>query len=126
MANVINTELGISLHKNVRFYWYNVNYKVDTGKTPRNEIAKTEKKDYIARFGRVLGEDLSLFSIRLAPKNVAPNQESWFDIAIEPDIIDEKLYHVGVVFRSPDIGKTETFVRDLENNLLELIRIIEA
>lgn len=126
LTNVISTELGVSLHENVRFYWYAVHYRVDTGKIPQNEIAKTEKKDYIARFGQVLGEDLSLFSVRLIPKNVAPNQESWFDIAIEPDILNEKLYHVGVVFRSPDRGKTETFVSDLENKLLKLIRIIEA
>ena len=126
LANVIDSELGISLHENVRFYWYVVHYKVDTGKTPRNEIAKVENKDYIAQFSQILGEDLSSFSIRLVPKNAIPNQESWFDIAIEPDVMSEKLYHVGVVFRTPDRGKTETFVRDLENTLLKLIGVIEA
>jgi len=126
LANVIESELGISLHENVKFYWYVVHYKVDTGKIPRNEIAKVENKDYIARFSQVLGEDLSSFAIRLAPKDAIPNQESWFDIAIEPDVASEKLYHVGVVFRSPDRGKTETFVRDLENTLLKLIRVIEG
>ena len=126
LAKVINSELGVSLHESVRFYWCVVHYKVDTGKTPRNEIAKAENKDYTTRFSEVLGEDLSSFSIRLAPRDVIPNQESWFDIAIEPDLMNDKLYHVGVVFRSPDRGKTETFVRDLENTLLKLIGVIEA
>ena len=126
LANIIDSELGISLHENVRFYWYIVHYKIDTGKTPCNEIPKTENKDYIARFSQILGEDLSLFSIRLAPKDAIPNRESWFDIAIEPDVMREKLYHAGVVFRSPNRDKTERFVRDLENTLLKLIAVIEA
>ena len=126
LANVIDSELGISLYENVGFYWYIVHYKIDTGKTPRKEIAKTENKDYFEKFSRVLGENLSSFSIRLAPRDAIPNQESWFDIAIEPVILNEHLYHVGVVFRNPDKGKTETFVRDLENILLKLIKVIEA
>jgi len=125
LAKVIDSELGVSLEEKVKFYWCVIHYKISTGKTPRTEIAKAENKDYIARFSQVLGEDLSSFSIRISPKDAIPNQESWFDIAIEPDIASEKFYHVGVVFRSPDRGKTETFVRDLENNLLKLLKVIE-
>jgi len=126
LANVIKSELGVSLHENVRFYWCFVHYKVDTGRIPCNEIAKTENNDYIARFSKILKEDVSSFSVRLQPKNANPNQESWFDIAIEPDVMNDKLYHIGVVFRSPDRNKTKTFVKDLENNLLKLIGVIEA
>ena len=79
----------------------------------------------MTRFGAVLGENLSSFSVRLTPKDAIPNNENWFDIAIEPDLLNEKLYHVGVMFRSPDATKTETFVRDLENILLKLLQIIE-
>ena len=125
LAKVIDSELSISLQDKVMFYWCVLHFKINTGKTPRTEIPKAENKDYIARLSQVLGEDLSSFSIRLAPKDAIPNQESWFDIAIEPDITNEKFYHVGVVFRSPDKSKTETFVRDLENNLLKLIKVIE-
>ena len=126
LARVIDSELGVNLHENVKYYSYSVHYKVDTGKTPRDEIAKAENKDYIARFGQVLGKDLSSFSIRLAPKDAIPNQENWFDIVIEPDVMNDKLYHAGIVFRNPNKGKTERFVKDLENTLLRLIRTIEA
>jgi len=126
LARVINSELNISLYENVGYYWCHVHYKVDTGRTPLNEIAKVENKDYIARFSQILREDLTSFSVRLAPKNAIINQQSWFDIAIEPDILNEKLYHVGVVFRNPNRNKTETFVRNLENNLLKLIEVVEG
>ena len=126
LSQITDSELGISLHENVRFHWCIVHFKVDTGKIPSKEIAKAENKDYIRKFGQVLGEDLSLFSVRVYPKDAIPNAENWFDIAIEPDILNDKLYHVGVVFRSPDKRKSETFVRNLENNILKLIKVIEA
>jgi len=126
LANVVNSELGVSLHNNVKFYWVVVHYKIATGKLPRKEIAKVENKEYISQFSQIVGENLSSFSIRLGPKDANPNQETWLDIAIEPDILNEQLYHVGVVFRNPSKNNTETFVRDLENNLLKLISVIEA
>ncbi len=126
LANLVETEVGVSLEKNVRFYWFIVHYRVNTGKTPRNEIAKGANNDYLTRFTELLGEDLTSFTIRLAPKNAVPDGENWFDIAIEPDVTDERSYHVGVVFRNSDKEKTERFVRDLENKILELIRIIEG
>lgn len=126
LANIIKSELGISLNEKVRFYWCIVHYNIDTGKTPLKQIAKTGNKDYMSRFNKVLGEDLSLFSVRIAPKDLIPNHENWFDIAIEPAILNANLYHIGVVFRNRDKEKAETFVRDLENNLLKLLKIIEA
>lgn len=126
LEKILKAELRRNLHENVKYYECVVHYKVDTGKIPRDQIVKAENEEYIKRFGQVLGENLSTFSIRFGPKDAVPNSDSWFDIAIEPDIIDAKLYHVGVVFRSPDRGRTETFVRNLENNLLKLIGIIEV
>jgi len=125
LEQIINSELGVNLHENLRFYWYTVHYKVDTGKMPLNKLTKILKQDYMTRFGEVLGENLSSFSVRLIPKDAILNDENWFDIAIEPDLLNEKLYHVGVVFRSPDATKTETFVRDLDNTLLKLLEVIE-
>jgi hypothetical protein len=126
LAKIINSELDVDLYENVRFYWYVLHYKINSGKRPFNEISKAENKDYIQRFGKVLEEELSLSSIRLAPKDASPNQENWFDIAIEPDVENETIYHVGVVFRNSDKSKTEKFVRDLESNILKIIRTIEA
>lgn len=125
LVRVINSELGINIHENVGHYWCVVHYRVDTGKMPLDEIAKAENKDYTAKFNAILDENLSSFSIRLSPKNAVPNSNSWFDIAIEPDVLDEKMYHVGVVFRNPRKDKTETFVRNLETNMLKLIKVIE-
>ena len=126
LATLISSELEVNLHENVRFYQVVVHYKFATGSLPYNEIPKTENKSYVERFGKILGEPVSMFSLRLAPKEATPNQDNWFDIAIEPDIINKKLYHVGVVFRNPSREKTEAFVKSLEDNLTKLIGEIEA
>jgi len=126
LAKVIESELGFKLYEKVCFYLFSVHYKVDTGKAPREQIPKTENKEFIEKLSKILGEDIVSFSLRIARKKAVPNQESWFDIAIDPDILNEKLYHIGVVFRDPEKDKTEKFVNDLENNLLEIIKKIEA
>jgi len=126
LTDLIKRELGVSLDLNIKYYLCHLHCKTDTGKIPRDEIAKAENRDFFSRLGQVLGVDVAPFSIRLCPKGAIPNHENWFDISIEPDTVNEKMYHLGVVFRSPDKEKTETFVRDLESNILKLIKVIEA
>ena len=125
LAGIVGAELDTTLHKNVGYYWCIAHYKINTGKVPLSQIAKAENKEYITRFSRILKKDLASFSVRLAPKNARINEPSWFDIAIEPDILNESVYHVGVVFREPSKNETETFVRNLENDILKLIQAIE-
>lgn len=126
LANIIASELGLDLHSKVKYYQVTVHYRVTTGKTPFEEISKAENKEFMTKFSEIMKEDLSSFSIRLCPKGAVPNSENWFDIAIEPEVIDERFYHVGVVFRSSKRDKTEAFVKNLESNLLKLIGLIEA
>lgn len=126
LVEIVNSELRVNLYDNVRYYWYIIHYKVDTGKLPHRQIDKTANEEYMRKFGRILGRDLSSLSVRLVPKNAIANQDSWLDVTIEPDVINGKFYHVGVVFRDPDKGKAETFVKDIEDNLLALIGTIEA
>jgi hypothetical protein len=126
LAEIVSSELEVNLHSNVKFYWIVIHCKIVTGKVPRREIAKIDNKEYMNKFSQIIGEDLTSFSIRLCPKDAFPNNESWLDVAIEPDIANDQLYHIGIVFRNPNKDKTEMFVKDLENNLLKLIGIIEA
>lgn len=126
LSSIIQAELGIDLHENVRFYWIVSHYKADSGKMPYKEICKTGNDKFIKEFSEILGGNVSPFSVRLSPKETIINQENWFDIAIEPDVLNEKLYHIGVVFRNASREKTEAFAKDIEKNLLKLISAIEA
>jgi hypothetical protein len=126
LAKVILSELGVDLNSKVKFHFLTVHYRVDTGKTPLKEIARAENKEFVKKFNDIMKEDLSSFSIRLCPKNANINDENWFDIAIEPDIMDESRYHIGVVYRNSERKKIEAFAENLESNLLKLLKCIEA
>jgi hypothetical protein len=126
LAKVILSELGVDLNSKVKFYFLSVHYRVNTGKTPLKEIAKADNKEFVKRFSEIMKEDLSSFSIRLCPKNANINDKNWFDIAIEPDVIDESRYHVGVVYRNSERKMIEAFAKNLESNLLKLVEFIEA
>jgi ribosome biogenesis protein Nip4 len=123
---LIAEEIGIDLHTKVKNYEVSVHYRLNSGKVPLKEIPNAENKDFVRKFSDVIGENLSSFSIRLAKKDSSIYQGDWIDIAIEPDLTYENYYHVGVVFRNSNREKTETFVKDLETNVLKLIDLIEA
>lgn len=126
LIKLITDELGVDLYKNLKDFQVSAHYIVDTGKLPLYEIPKTENKEFFAKFEEIVGESLSSFSIRLARKDSSINLGDWFDIAIEPDVINEKKYHIGVVYRNSSREKTERFVRDLEAKLLKMLDLIEA
>lgn len=127
LSKIIETELGIDLHLNVWYYEFIAHYLLDTKKRPLEEIAKvTRGNPYFSNFSKVLGEEASLFAIRLSPRSKIPNQADWFDISIEPDVLNADFYHIGVVFRNPNRKNTEKFIKGLEKVLVELVNIIEG
>lgn len=126
LIKLIADEIGVDLHARAKNYEISAHYRLATGKTPLKEIPKAENKEFITKFSGIMGENLSTFSIRLARKDSNINQGDWIDIAIEPDLVYEDYYHLGIVFRNSNREKTETFVKDLETNLLKLIELIEA
>lgn len=126
LAKIVTNELEVNLHDNVRFYWALANCKISTAKVPRQELAKLVNKTYSDKFSQIVGENLASYSARFGIKDVSPNRDDWLEIAVEPDIIKEHLYNVGMVFRKPSRSDTETFVKNFETNLVNLIRAIEA
>jgi hypothetical protein len=126
LAKIISSELDVDLNKKVKRYFVSAHYRVATGKLPLREIPRAENKEAVAKFSEIMGQNLSSFSIRLTPRDASLNQENWLEIAIEPDLLDESKYHVGIVYRNLEKGRTDVFVRDLEGNLLKIIKLIEG
>jgi uncharacterized FlaG/YvyC family protein len=126
LAKIVKSELDVDLNKKVKRYFVSAHYRVSTGKLPLKEIPKAENKEVVAKFSEIMNQNLSSFSIRLTPKDASLNQENWLDIAIEPDLLDESKYHIGIVYRNLEKERTELFVRDLESNLLKIIKLIEG
>jgi hypothetical protein len=126
LLKIVTEEIGVDLSEKAKSYKIIVHYKLNTGKIPLKEIPKAENKEFVNKFSEIMGEGLSSFSIRLAKKDSSINKGDWLDIAIEPDLIYENYYHIGVVYRNSNKEKTEAFAKDLETNLMKLINHIEA
>lgn len=127
LSEIIATELDIDLNSNVWYYELTAHYLCKTGSLPIENIAKViEGNPYFSKFSEVLEREISTFSIRLSPKNKIPNQEEWFDIAIEQDTLKSDSYHVGVVIRSPEKRKIEKIRVNLTEKIERLIKIIEG
>jgi hypothetical protein len=127
LTKVIKEGLGIDLNENVCYFEIIAHYNIDTGKKPVQEIDRViEGNPYFSKFNKIIGEPTSLFSIRLMPRGKIPNQEEWFDISVEPDILKSELYHIGVIYRNPKKEKTLNFASNLEKTLVNLVKAIEG
>lgn len=127
LTKIMKEGLGIDLNENVSYFEIMVYYNIDTGKKPVQEIDRViEVNPYFSKFNKIVGEPTSLFSIRLIPKGKIPNQEEWFDISIEPDILKSEVYHIGVIYRSSKREKTLDFASNLEKTIVNLVKAIEG
>jgi len=127
LSNVIRTEIGIDIDLNVWYYSLVAHYTLQTGTSPIHSIPKVVKDNPLfSRFNEILGEQTSMFSVRLFPTDKIPNRADWFDIAIEPDFLNANAYHIGVVFRNPDKSLIQGFVKNLKQVLFNLLKVIEG
>lgn len=127
LSDLVRTELGIDLDVNVWYYSLVAHYTIETGTHPRHAIPKVvEKNPNLSKFADILGEPTSMFSVRLCPTDKIPNRADWFDIAIEPDILNADAYHIGVVFRNPDEARTRDFAKSLKKILFKLLKTVEG
>ena len=126
LIKIVNEEIGINLFEKVKYFEIVAHYKLDTGKKPLKELPKAENKDFVSKASGIIGDNLSTYSIRFAKKDSSSNEINWIDIAIEPDMVYENNYHIGVIFRTPDKEKTESFAKDLESKIKKIANLIEA
>ena len=109
------------------FYEFIGQCEVESQFSPLEKIGQiSEKVRAIEEFGKVIGKDTSLFSLRLAPKGEIPNQTEWFDITIEPHLIHTtSVYTISVVYRSHDKSKVQKFIEEFLAKTTKILDIIE-
>ncbi|MCP8316889.1 MAG: hypothetical protein H3Z51_08540 [archaeon] len=97
-------------------------------KNPLESISDMFQRNYlVSNIGKILEQDLSMFTLRFVTRGKVPNQDEWFDITIEPDILmPTQRYAISIVFRSKDKSVVERFGEKLESNLLKIIETIEG
>ena len=127
MASLLKKNLQIDVEEGSRFFEIIADYKIISCEKPIFAISKIfEKNRVLQEIGEILGQQTSLYTLRLVPANMEPNQEEWLDITIEPDVTKpNSRYLISVVFRSKKRETVERFGKELESKLTTILNLIE-
>jgi hypothetical protein len=127
VLQTVKAKLKVDLESMAMFYEFIGNLEVETQPNPLERIGQiSDKVKAFEAFGRIIGEEVSLFSLRLTPKNKVPNQTEWFDITIEPDPIQTaSKYAISAVYRSGDKHKVEKFAEEFLPKITGILNAIE-
>ncbi|RLJ01869.1 MAG: hypothetical protein DRP08_05050 [Candidatus Aenigmatarchaeota archaeon] len=101
---------------------------IKSTKNPLLQIHKIlQTTQVIKKFCDILGIEVSLYALRITPKEAYPGDKNWFDIAIEPRITKpEDEYYVQVIYRNEDTNKALEFLNQVNERIIRLIQIIEG
>jgi len=127
LKELIKGNFGIDFDEGARFYEIIAKFDVDTVKNPLEAVSRVfGDNGLMATIDNILEQETSIFSLRFTPKGRIPNQEEWFDITIEPDLIKPTTtYAILLIYRGADRSKVEKFGEGLESKILRLIDEIE-
>jgi len=127
LITLIKNEVKIDIKEGVGFYEIIATLDLESVNNPLQKIAQIfENTEFINKAKSILNEDVSVFSFKFAKKGKIPNQEEWFDITIEPDLIKPlTTYKISIVYRSAEEITVRKFGEALESNISKLIDEIE-
>ena len=103
VEDVVEGKLGFPSRQEAMFYETQAQFFLDAapGKRPIAEIQRhfTELRS-LGRYGSLLGRPVANWGFHLVPPDISPNSPNWFEIRVEPEILQpEVVYLVHVVFR---------------------------
>ena len=116
LTQILKDTLWVDVHAQARYYEAIVQMRVQANGNPTASIGHFFRSfKNVKRLESVIGEAVSLFTIRLVPLNKLPSGEDWFDIKVEPDVsLPESAYKIEGVYRKTDYASVKTFVSSIE------------
>lgn len=125
LVQLIRVHFKVDPESMASFYELIGHVEVKLNFNPLERIGHVCDKSF-KEFSEVMGKDVSLFSLRLAPKGEIPNQTEWFDVTIEPSLLKiTSACNVSVIYRSKDKSKVQGFTENFVANVTKILEIIE-
>jgi hypothetical protein len=125
---IIKEKLNIDLSEGISFYEYISNFTCSSDKNPITTIGHIFNDcQILPEINSILRKDVSLYNLKIVPRDSVPNQKEWFEITISPNRIKPtNTFNVEVVFRSSDLSKFEADGENMINYLQQIIELIES
>ncbi len=126
LTAMVRNELKTDLASHVRYYEILGYYRVFTSKIPSEQFsAVSEGVELFETIAEIVGTSVSTFGIRVVPKGGLPNNDDWFDISVEPEIIQPDRYFCGVVCRNKNRNIVEQWASNDKKYLNQIIGALE-
>jgi len=128
VEGLLNDRFALNLAQNTRFYETIASFQLETGKEPVRTFSKLSGLDRLVdSFGTVMGRTVVPFGLRMCLSGSLPGDEEWFEMTIEPLIINPKVrYYVSTIFRSPQHNKVVDFTKALQTRISDVVRSLES
>ena len=127
LIEVLKKETNVDMTANTLYYEAIGRYYIRTQRKSIEQFSLlSEKIDLLKKTEELLKVPVSIFGVRLVPRNTIPNQVEWFDISIEPEVLQPDRYSCGIVFRSKERKLAFDWATHDKKILTQLIEVIES
>lgn len=115
------------LEKRIWFYEFQAGYRYHSKSTAIEKIAKTAQNlTLLDEASKLTGKRLSLRGVTMSSYNQEPNNESYTDLSIIPDLNNSKLYNIVTIFRDKAEGSVISFSKHAHEKIRKLLENIDS
>ncbi|MBI2303914.1 MAG: hypothetical protein HYU86_04100 [Chloroflexi bacterium] len=127
IERLIEEEFGFRGEEHASFYEVISEATVRTKKNPLLMVEEHSRSiSLLGRLSKALGHPVGVFGFRLVPPGADPNRPDWFDIRIEPEVLNcTRRLSISIIFRNHERPKVLQFVRTLPQVLTNLVAELE-
>jgi hypothetical protein len=127
LTQILKDELWVDVHTQSAHYEVIIRLNALSRGNPTAAIAKFYNNlEGTKAFESIIGEPISLFTLRLVPKGKLPNGREWFDIKLEPDVSrPEHAFVVEIVYRKTSYTHVKKFISTVDQKIEAILDKLE-
>jgi len=124
--DIVKETLEPNIDKRVNFYEYISKHTVDNDQNPLEILGKKKYENGLSdTISEILQEKSSNYSIHICSPDIPVDNPNWYDIQIRPHgRRPEKLFEISTVYRKPEKDKVEKFVKNREDRIRDIFKIL--
>jgi hypothetical protein len=128
LEDIIKNELKIDYSKSIKFFETIVDYNIFSEHNPRIMIEKIPVDTKLStEFSKIVGKEVSPFTIRYASKGISPDSAEWMDFRIEPLVRrSDRVYTFNLVHREKDISNVKRTLININKIMDNILKQIES